>query len=312
VPTTTSTKKGKTATAKVPKEKKEKVPKEKKEKVPKEKKEKVPKEKKEKPAKEEKPIKEKKEKVPREKKPPKEKKGKIAEQPETPDTHTDTHIDTHTIIPEPNPTVAVADDDDDDDGLQEEIVASQTVDETAFETITDMFSSIKLGQLDEEHDFAPVSIVTTLEEVVTNSQNSHDDIVIKESASEDENGDRVVGGWKFYYTGWTADEFDKRTFVRGDAAWPNLKPVSRRGCLDSDVLRKHGLTKERMMNDALFFYQLLFPIADPKHSGVASDGRMPYFTYAAVFTNVYAATSGAGAGVGHVWETVSAPEMVKW
>lgn len=31
-----------------------------------------------------------------------------------------------------------------------------------------------------------------------------------------------------------------------------------------------------------------------------------------MFTNVYAATSGAGAGVGHVWETVSAPEMVKW
>lgn len=130
---------------------------------------------------------------------------------------------------------------------------------------------------------------------------------------EDENGDRVVGGWKFYYTGWTPDAFDKSTYVRGDAVYNNLKPESRRGSLDKDVLVKHGLTKERMMNrDALFFYQLLFPIADPKTSGVELDGRMPYFTYVAVCTNVYAMTAGVGAGIGHSWVTTSAPELVRW
>ena len=67
-----------------------------------------------------------------------------------------------------------------------------------------------------------------------------------------------------------------------------------------------------MRDSALFFHQLLFPIADPKQSGVDSDGRMPYFSFAAVCTNVYAATSGAGAGVGHDWMTVNAPELVKW
>ena len=51
-------------------------------------------------------------------------------------------------------------------------------------------------------------------------------------------------------------------------------------------------------NDALFFYQLLFPISDPKCSGVDGDNRMPYFTYVAICTNVYAAATGAGSGIG--------------
>ncbi len=129
---------------------------------------------------------------------------------------------------------------------------------------------------------------------------------------KDENGERKVGNWKFYYTGWQPDEFDNKTFVRGEARYKNLKPESRKGCLDVNILRKHGLMKDRMTNDALFFYQLLFPIVDPKNSGVDGDVRMPYFTTAAVYTNVYAATSGAGAGMGHSWETVSAPELVRW
>jgi hypothetical protein len=126
-------------------------------------------------------------------------------------------------------------------------------------------------------------------------------------------GVRQIDEWKFYYQGWTADDFDKGTYVRGDAVYGNLKPASRKGSLDVDVLRKHGLTMNRMIdNDALFFYQLLFPISDPKSSGVDADNRIPYFTIAAICTNVYASATGAGSGVGHHWRSVTAEELVHW
>ena len=125
-------------------------------------------------------------------------------------------------------------------------------------------------------------------------------------------GSREIGGWTFHYNGWKADEFDKATFVRDDASHGNLKPESRKGRLDVDILKKHGLNATRMKDDPLFFYQMLFPIADPKHSTIDGDGRMPYFSMASVCTNVYAAASGAGSGVGHDWVGVTAPELVKW
>jgi hypothetical protein len=65
-------------------------------------------------------------------------------------------------------------------------------------------------------------------------------------------------------------------------------------------------------SDPLFFYQMLFPICDPKRSSVDNDGRMPYFSVASICTNVYAVASGAGSGFGHEWVVVSAPELVKW
>ena len=54
---------------------------------------------------------------------------------------------------------------------------------------------------------------------------------------------------------------------------------------------------------------MLFPIADPKTSGVESDSQMPYFTYTAICTNVYAMMTGTGAGIGHSWDTTSAPKL---
>ena len=127
------------------------------------------------------------------------------------------------------------------------------------------------------------------------------------------NGIRKVGDWTFHYNGWIGDEFDKNTFVRDDAVYGNLKPESRRGCLDVDILKKHGLDATRMHNgDPLFFYQMLFPICDPKRSSVDNDGRMPYFSVASICTNVYAVASGAGSGIGHEWVVVTAPELVKW
>jgi len=43
------------------------------------------------------------------------------------------------------------------------------------------------------------------------------------------------------------------TFVRGQAAQDKLKPAERKGCLDADRLRAHGLTGKQMKNDPFFF-----------------------------------------------------------
>jgi hypothetical protein len=40
-----------------------------------------------------------------------------------------------------------------------------------------------------------------------------------------------VGAWKFHYTGWTSDAFDKETYVNGNASYNNLKPEKRQSLL---------------------------------------------------------------------------------
>ena len=54
--------------------------------------------------------------------------------------------------------------------------------------------------------------------------------------------ERVVDGWTFHYDGWEADEFDQSTFVCKGASKADLKLDSRKGSLDANCLRKHGLT----------------------------------------------------------------------
>ena len=107
---------------------------------------------------------------------------------------------------------------------------------------------------------------------------------------KNKDGVRATDNWQFYYNGWVGDDFDKATYVRDDAAYGNMKPPSRKGSLDADVLLKHGLSADRMKDDPLFFYQMLFPICDPNKTGILNDDRMPYFSVAAVCTNIYAAT----------------------
>lgn len=128
----------------------------------------------------------------------------------------------------------------------------------------------------------------------------------------DELGNRVMDGWEFHYKNWKANEFDENTYARKGAKFGDLKPQSRRGCLDANVLRKHGLTAERMRTDPLFFYQLLFPFCAPADSGVADDHRMPFYSNVSVFTNMYAMWKGAGSGYGHDFTPVSIPELVHW
>ena len=61
-------------------------------------------------------------------------------------------------------------------------------------------------------------------------------------APENADSERVVGNWKFHYNGWWPSKFDRNTYVRGSAKNGDMKPKDRMGCLDVDVLKKHGCT----------------------------------------------------------------------
>jgi hypothetical protein len=128
----------------------------------------------------------------------------------------------------------------------------------------------------------------------------------------DSNGKRCMNGWEFHYQNWHGDEEVESTYARPGAGLGDLKPKSRMGRLDVDVLKKHGLTASRVRNDPMFFYQMLFPFCNPLESGVAEDHRMPYFALATVFTNMYAFAKGAGTGYGHDFPPVSISELVHW
>ena len=48
--------------------------------------------------------------------------------------------------------------------------------------------------------------------------------------------------------------------MRGSAKHGDLKPKERMGCLDADVLKKHGLNAERVKNDPMVLLHHAFPI----------------------------------------------------
>ena len=93
-----------------------------------------------------------------------------------------------------------------------------------------------------------------------------------------------LADWEFYYKGWHG--------VREvwDGASPdNFFPEARKGSLDGDLLSKMGLTTSRMIEgNALFFFQLLLPICDPKRSGIQGGDRQPFCSEVEGFTNLCA------------------------
>ena len=91
-----------------------------------------------------------------------------------------------------------------------------------------------------------------------------------------------------------------------------MKPHSREGSLDIDVLTKHGLTADRVKSDPLFFLHMLLPIMPPSDSGIEDYHRMPYFSNAAIWSNTYASSKGLGIGIGHDLNQISIEEVVGW
>jgi hypothetical protein len=99
---------------------------------------------------------------------------------------------------------------------------------------------------------------------------------------------RVVGGYEFFYQGWQHPSPTMFNCWLG-SDMKTVFPEGRKVQLDAVYLKKMGLTKKRMDEcDALFFYQLLVPIANPAFSGIKDDPRMGYYEEVANNTNQYA------------------------
>jgi len=122
-----------------------------------------------------------------------------------------------------------------------------------------------------------------------------------------------VNDWKFYYDGWEADVFSQGTYVRGAACNDDIRPKERKGSLDAEALKRYGMTADRLRDNPLFIWQLLYPICDPRRSGIVDDKRMPFFSAIAPHTNAYAtAEKGWGGGYGHAYKSTTESELVKF
>jgi hypothetical protein len=73
-----------------------------------------------------------------------------------------------------------------------------------------------------------------------------------------------------------------------------------------------GLTKARLeKHDALFFFQLLFPICNPAKSSITNkDPRMPFYSKVENWLQNYAATMGIGGSYGHEYKQVMDTELL--
>ena len=128
------------------------------------------------------------------------------------------------------------------------------------------------------------------------------------------NGKRMVNGWEFFYNGWKSKKIQN---ARDGASPDDLFPASRKSSLDLDVLLDLGLNTDRIagpdgLPDALFFFQLILPICDPKHSGIPTDPRKPFYSEVVKFTNLYKYQSGIGSIYGHMIPEVVLSETVQW
>lgn len=131
----------------------------------------------------------------------------------------------------------------------------------------------------------------------------------------DDNGIRKIEDWHFNYDGWQ----NEGPMYQSGATRDNMFPECRKGSLDKEILNSLGLTPQRMVADpegnpdALFFYQLLFPICDTKCSGVFSDPRKRYYPHVSRCTNLYAfGELELGNGYGHNYKSTEPAELLRW
>jgi hypothetical protein len=78
---------------------------------------------------------------------------------------------------------------------------------------------------------------------------------------------------------------------------------------------------ERVKNDPLFFYQMLFPLCLWSQiegekcvslNGIEGDTGLPYFSALTQFINIYASMNESRSGIGHGLQTTSMTELVRW
>jgi hypothetical protein len=88
-------------------------------------------------------------------------------------------------------------------------------------------------------------------------------------------------------------------------------PENRKGRLDYKLLKRMKLTKKRIVEgDALFFFQLLLPIGDPKKPGIENDRCLPYYSKVECWTEKYATSIGLGGSYGHSFKEVMLEELL--
>ena len=124
------------------------------------------------------------------------------------------------------------------------------------------------------------------------------------------NGERECAGWKFHYQ--QVNNIGDGT-ARSGAEVEDMFPESRKGSLDAEVLKRCGLSTDRMINeDALFWFQLLLPIGDPSKSGIDGDQRAAFYSDLVRFTAIYQAANGIGGTYGNKVRPIELPELVKF
>jgi hypothetical protein len=122
-------------------------------------------------------------------------------------------------------------------------------------------------------------------------------------------GKRMVDGWEFHYGKWENGPDNLKS--RSGATNTNPFPENRKGRLDYELLKRMKLTKKRIVEgDALFFFQLLLPIGDPKKSGIEDDPRLPYYSEVERWTQKYATSLGLGGSYGHSFKEVMLEELL--
>ena len=132
-----------------------------------------------------------------------------------------------------------------------------------------------------------------------------------------ETGKRIQNGWEFFYNGWKSSLNPEIRNIRNGATPHNIFPAERKGSLDGDLLKKLGLTINRMRDryflpDALFFYQLILPICDPSKSGIENDPRKPFYTNVTHLSNLYKHQQQFGNIYGHHISEAAVQEFLRW
>ena len=86
---------------------------------------------------------------------------------------------------------------------------------------------------------------------------------------------RKCGDWEFHYAGWETTYKQHRW----GATTINLLPEEIRGESDEDVLTKLVFKTDQMKTcEALFFFQVLWPMCHSSKSDIVNDPRVLYFT----------------------------------
>lgn len=88
-------------------------------------------------------------------------------------------------------------------------------------------------------------------------------------------GVRQIAGWAGDYGGETDTGKPGLKHVTDSDPFPKERP----GRLDTALLKRLGLTEQRMHEgDALWFFQCLLPICDTSKSGIPNDPRKSFFS----------------------------------